>query len=270
MTGSRRRAARIVPAGLHPLSRRVRGWAWRIGDEVHAARWRRRHAASTGRASGERRDHVLVIDATSPEADRDAGSGFMLAIMRLLRDERHPVTFLPADRRMPDVAADALRAIDVVPGEDGVDVLDWLLAHGAELSHAIVARPDIAVRNVPRLRRWSRARIVYYTHDLHALRWQRHHERTGEEAALAAARRFRDVETVALRSADLVLTPSSAEIPEIARVAPDTPARVLVPIVELPRRDRSGRQPGIPPLDARSSSSARSCMRRTAMPRCSS
>jgi glycosyltransferase involved in cell wall biosynthesis len=32
-----------------------------------------------------------------------------------------------------------------------------------------------------------------------------------------------------------VITPSSAEIPEIARVAPDTPARVIVPIVELPR-----------------------------------
>ena len=227
------RSHRAGPAP--PVLRRARGWAWRIGDELHALRWRRRQRPSTApRARAERRDHVIVIDATSPDAERDAGSGFMLAIMRLLREDRHPVTFLSSDRRMPDASATALRAIGVEPGPDGVDVLDWLLAHGDELSHAIVARPDIAVRQVPRIRRWSRARVLYYTHDLHVLRWQRHHELTGEADALHAARRFRDVETVALRTADLVLTPSTAEVPDIALVAPGTPARAIVPIVELP------------------------------------
>jgi glycosyltransferase involved in cell wall biosynthesis len=236
MTGSRRRSARIVPARFHPFMRRARGWAWRIGDEVHSLRWRWRHGSSrTPSIDGERRDHVLVIDATSPDADRDAGSGYMLAIMRLLRDDRHPVTFLSADRRMPVVSADALRAIGVTPGEDGLDVLDWLLAHGDELTHAIVARPDVAVRQGPRIRRWSRARVLYYTHDLHVVRWRRHHAVSGDSAALEGVDRFRDVETVALRGADLVLTPSSAEIAEIARVAPGTPARVIVPIVEPSR-----------------------------------
>jgi glycosyltransferase involved in cell wall biosynthesis len=235
MSASRRRAARIVPPRLHPLLRRVRGWAWRIRDELHALRWHlRRRSPTAPRSDVGRRDHVLVIDATSPEAERDAGSGFMLAIMRLLREEHHPVTFLSSDRRMPEVSAAALRKIGVEPGQDGLDVLDWLLVHGDELSHAIVARPDSAVRHVPRIRRWSRARVLYYTHDLHGLRWQRHHELTGEADALHAARRFRDVETVALRSADLVLTPSSAEVPEIALVAPGVPARVIAPIVEVP------------------------------------
>jgi glycosyltransferase involved in cell wall biosynthesis len=239
MAASRRSLARLVPDGARPILRELRGLAWRGADEAHAVAWRSRHRSGAGRGTDVRRDvrgRVLVIDHTSPDPSRDAGSTYMLAIMRLLRDARYAVTFLPSSGPVPAASVAALGDAGVEVS-DASTVLDWLLERGRGVSHAIVARPDVAMRQLPRIRRWSDARVLYYTHDLHGLREQRRYEATGARDALAASRRYRAIEASVFGMADVVLTPSEAEVPVIRSMAPGADVRVVVPAVELPEED---------------------------------
>ncbi|CAN5790640.1 hypothetical protein BH23CHL8_BH23CHL8_09920 [soil metagenome] len=250
----RRVVVSALPRRLHPGLRRARTWAWITADSLRVAGWRLRRIpaspASVPHASrAPENGHVLIIDASMPDATRDAGSVFMLDIMRLLRDEGHAVTFLADDGGAPAAGVFALARLGVRTVEEGTDAGRWILAHGRDLTHVIVARPDIAQRHLHRARRWSPARILYYTHDLHSLRERRRWEVTGSPAARDTSARVGDIEAAVLRSADAVLTPSSAEVPHILRLAPGQEVHVVVPILNVPdalhreaQADLSGRR----------------------------
>jgi glycosyltransferase involved in cell wall biosynthesis len=72
------------------------------------------------------------------------------------------------------------------------------------------------------LRRTTRARLLYNTHDLHFLRELRRYQVTGNVAALQASRRLREVEREVFRTADVVLTPSADEVRVIEELCPGT------------------------------------------------
>jgi glycosyltransferase involved in cell wall biosynthesis len=188
-------------------------------------------------ALGTSHAHVLVIDATLPDATRDAGSASMIGFMRLLRDDGHDVTFLAHDERVPPGRAAMLKDLGVDVDDAGLGILRWLVAQGRGVDRIIVARPDIAQRHLHRLRRWTPGRIIYYTHDLHFLRERRRGEITGDRDAAALSRRFLEVEILVFGGVDTVLTPSSAEKPLIEALVRGRDVRVLVPFVEVPTTD---------------------------------
>jgi glycosyltransferase involved in cell wall biosynthesis len=201
-------------------------------------------AAEHDRSAARR---VLVVDHRMLTPDHDSGSVRMLAIVRLLRDLGHDVTFVSdsEDRHHGEGEA-ALTSLGVEVLYGYAELLGHLLAAGHRYGTALLSRPDVARRYLPLVRAHALwAKIVYDTVDLHWIRHQRSAELTGDPATLAAAARYRTLELLNATSSDLTLAITDEERDILARQVPDAPVDVLPNIHEcapssVPWRERRG------------------------------
>jgi len=203
----------------------------RANQEVFRTRWAdllaRDHFPNgthllRARERGRHRPVVLVIDHAVPQPDRDGGSRNLLCFLETLLASGALIKFRPDDGLLCGEYGAALQqaGVHVLCGDD---FSDWLHANGADIDLVLVCRPIVAHNNLPLLRRHTRARIVYYGHDLHGLRLRRQVAMTGKGQQEAA--RMERLEQDAWAQADLVLYPSAEEIAEVARLAPGVRAQ---------------------------------------------
>lgn len=169
----------------------------------------------TIRVSGKK--IVLIIDHHVPEPDRDAGSRTMMDIVSALLELGMLVKFCPWDGARRGAYGMALedRGVEVLAGPD---MHQWMRAHGGEIDAVLLSRPETARLALPLARRFTRARIVYYGHDLHCVRLlrQAHAGLISRRAARMMARLERRV----WAQADIVLYPSGAELRAVHTLAP--------------------------------------------------
>ncbi|MDB6163936.1 MAG: glycosyltransferase [Xanthomonadaceae bacterium] len=174
---------------------------------------------------------VLIVDHYVPQPDRDAGSRTMAAFMECLVDAGWVVKFWPDNLHFDDVYAPRLQRI-------GVEVLHgtrwraglraYLHDHGEELDVVLLSRPDIAAKHLDAVQTMaSRARTVYYGHDLHFARARREAALTADLSLTAAARAMEEVEREIWRRCDLVLYPSSEEANAARALEPATDIRAI-------------------------------------------
>lgn len=125
-----------------------------------------------------RSEGILVIDATIPEYDKHAGARNSFAYLRLLAKMGFRVCFMPNDllRREPYASELEAMGIQLLTGPRfGCGVWhDWLVKQGSQISHILIHRPNVAQRHLADLRRLSKAKLVYFAHDLRHLREARH------------------------------------------------------------------------------------------------
>ena len=193
------------------------------------------------------RPQILVVDALTPQPDRDSGSVRLVNLMRLLRDEGAHVVFLPALDRADGPYTEALQAQGIecwhAPWSGGIPA--WLRAHGPRFHAAMVSRHYVASEVFPLLRRHApQARLLFDTVDLHFLRERRAAELAGDAAALRAADATRARELALIGMADATFVVSEAEHALLAREAPDARVRVLsnLHVLPAPGPGREGRR----------------------------
>ena len=173
-------------------------------------------------ARGAGRAVVLVIDHYVPEPDRDAGSVAMLAMLDALRTAGALVKFFPWDGAQRGVYGQTLQdqGIEIIIGRD---LGAWLRSQGGEIDAVLLSRPHVAADCLDDLRRHTRARIVYFGHDLHSARLRM-------QAALGLAR-LRDVQAMEAmerrvwQGSDVVLYPSDEEVAAVHVMVPDVDVR---------------------------------------------
>jgi len=200
-----------------------------------AMRWRRElaaHHAPPGmhllRAAARALDRklVLVVDHHVPEPDRDAGSRTMFSLLTVLLAANAHVVFLPWDGQGRGSYGAALQDLGVhvltVP-----DAHSWMRVHGAEIDAVLLSRPETALLALPLVRRFTKALVAFYGHDIHALRLQRL-GRLGA-ARRAEARAMLRRERRVWSECDVVLYPSAAEARAVRRLLPGRPVAVLPP-----------------------------------------
>lgn len=173
---------------------------------------------------------VLIVDALTPQPDRDSGSLRLVNLMRLLIEEGAHVVFLPANRSADGAYTTALQQLGVecwhAPYASGIPA--WLREHGPRFDVAMVSRHYIASEFLPLLRKHApRARVLFDTVDLHYLRERRAAELSGDAAALRAATRTRELELDLIARADATLVVSDTERILLATDAPQADVRVL-------------------------------------------
>ncbi len=157
---------------------------------------------------------VLVVDHYVPQPDRDAGSRATFQVLQLLVAQGCNVKFWPDNLHFDPLYTPALQAlgVEVMHGGEYVGRFDaWLRDNGRYIDVAILNRPHVAVDYVRPLRQHSRARLVYYGHDIHHLRMQQQHALQADPALRAEMERFRAMEWAMWRDADAVLYPSDEE-----------------------------------------------------------
>lgn len=173
------------------------------GEQVFLARDRSRN-----------RPHVLVVDHFVPQPDRDAGSRATWHVIRMLVERGHQVTFWPDNLHRDPVYSPPLQqlGVEVIHGGEFRGRFDaWMAEHGRHLQAVVLNRPDVSVKYIDAVRRHSRARVVYYGHDVHHLRLLEQVRLQPDAKLEAEARRVGTLEHDLWRRSDVVLYPSTDE-----------------------------------------------------------
>lgn len=179
---------------------------------------------------------ILIIDASTPRADRDSGSLRMVNLMRLLIEEGAHVVFVPAERDEDARGRERIRALGVEtwhePFTGGLPA--WMKQHGRRFDSIVASRHHTAAAVLPLVRRYApQARFVFDTVDLHFLRESRgaalaHDAALGQAAEITQAR---ELDLMARSDATLVVSPLEKEM--LARLAPGAHVHLLSNIHEV-------------------------------------
>ncbi|WP_376692545.1 glycosyltransferase [Wenzhouxiangella sp. EGI_FJ10409] len=203
------------------------------GPEAVEAVYRARHHRCRG--------HVLVIDATTPEPDKDSGSMRMVAMLGILRDLGWRVSFMPENLAwVPRYTAELQSlGIEVLhhPCVQGIE--PWLAAHGARIDLVMVSRHYVLDPLLPAIQKHCpAASVVFDTVDLHFLREERMAEIAGDEKAARMAQKTREGELALIRQADATLVVSPVEQALLQELVSDANVRVLSNIHRVHGRRR--------------------------------
>jgi len=187
------------------------------------------------------RGRILIIDATTPEPDKDSGSVRLTNLMQCCMDLGYALTFF-ADNR--DYAGHYTRDLQ----RAGVEVLyhpwldslhDFFRDRGAEFDYVFISRHYVAINYVSLLKRYCpNARFIFDTVDLHYLREQRLAELEQSLPLKRTAQQTRRAELSVINAADATLVVSTVEKDVLAQDAPGEKVHVLSNIHEVPGRDK--------------------------------
>ena len=160
------------------------------------------------------RFRALVIDFSTPQPDRDAGSYAALQEIRLLQSLGCKVTFVPDNLAYLATPTEDLQRIGVecVYAPFILSIRDLLETRGSEFDLVYVSRYSIAERHIEAIRRFApQAKVLFNNADLHFLRELRSAIASKHQEGVSRALKTRDDELALMRKVDLVLSYNEAE-----------------------------------------------------------
>lgn len=175
-----------------------------VGKDVLKARDRARN-----------RSVVLVIDQYVPRPDQDAGSRSVFQWMKILCEEGMDVKFWPANLWWDPEYTPLLQQIGIEVFYDAAhknDFEEWLKESGKLLDYVLLNRPYVSVDYLEPLRRYSRAKLLYYGHDIHHLRIREERRVKGARPSLIRSERaLKEIEERVWNAVDVIYYPSVSE-----------------------------------------------------------
>ncbi|MEI6682311.1 MAG: glycoside hydrolase family 99-like domain-containing protein [Bacteroidota bacterium] len=167
------------------------------------------------RERGQGKPYMLMIEYNVPFFDKDAGSKSMCGFIDLFVQKgivlKYLSDFFYPEKRYREALEQ--KSVEVLHGkyyEEHYE--DWIRSNQACLSYAFLSRPNIAIKYIDLIRKLTKARILYYGHDLHYLRKLRQYEIEKTEDLLQSAREFKKTESRIFETADVIYYLSSVEI----------------------------------------------------------
>jgi len=193
------------------------------------------------------RKTILVVDRYLPQPDVDAGSRSIVCIMRELQAMGLAVKFCPTSLWRDPTYTRQLQqeGIEVFYGED-FDFAGWVRQFADILDYVLVNRPEAAQECLKPVRANSRAKFLFYGHDLHYLRLQSQYQISRDESLLRDSVRFKALEESIWRASDVIYYPSASETAAVQALLPQARAHTLPlfvfderePVVGLGTRQR--------------------------------
>lgn len=168
---------------------------------------------------------VLVVDATTPTPNQDAGSVTVVLTMRLFQQLDYKVYFVPQDNFLyqREPTEDLQRTgIECAYEPFETDFESYIRRYGHLFDVIVVVRVPVLEKVIDDLHKYApQAPILFHNMDLHYLRMERQAALEGdpEEAAAAAALKKRELDLI--NRADCTITPSTFERDILATAAPD-------------------------------------------------
>jgi len=174
--------------------------------------------AASGRWTAKR---LLVVDATTPTPDQDAGSIDVVSYFTIFRALGYGITFIPEDNFLRyDKYTEALQRMGVeclyAPYDRSVRA--HIREHGGRYDLVMLYRANHAAKHIDDIRsHCPQATVVFNTVDLHYLREERQAavERSSELARKAVATKA--TELAVMRKADCTIVLNTAEKEILAR-----------------------------------------------------
>lgn len=179
-------------------------------ENVFVARDRNRH-----------KPVLLMVDHYVPQYDKDAGSRTVFQYLKLFVEKGYNVKFIGDNfyRHEPYTTTLQQMGIEVLYGPYyAQNWKEWIRENGAYIQYVFLNRPHIAVKYIDFIRDHTKAKIIYYGHDLHFLREMRKYELTHDKQALADSNDWKEKELCLMRKADVAYYPSNVETAEIKKI----------------------------------------------------
>lgn len=203
--------------------------------ERHADRLRQQPTALpmptrwSGHIAGPKKRCILMIDDCAPDPTTHAGALTTYSYIQLFANLGWRVVFGSAyTGRHEGDSVKQLEKLGVAFIRQPKSLRQWIYENGEDIDQVLIARPEIADEFLGDLRAATKAKICYYTHDLHYLRMQRESELANDASARKQAKKMYHLEARVFDASDVVLTPSSEEA-DIIRSMTGTQTRVMPP-----------------------------------------
>lgn len=176
------------------------------------------------------RPRILVLDHYVPQPDRDAGSRTMEHYLKLFRESGFHVSFWPQNRYYDRTYAQALQrlGIEVLYDLNYKDTFDeWLAVHGRYLDYVFVSRASVAIDYIGRLRAQTKAKVLFYGHDIHFRRLAAEFTVTGNPSSDAERAANEKMEREVWSQCDVIYYLSEEERNFVSSEFPSKAVRVM-------------------------------------------
>jgi len=167
---------------------------------------------------------LLVVDHYVPHYDKDAGGRSVYQYLKLYRSMGLHVIFIGDNyyRHEPYTTELQQLGIEVLYGNWYVNSIeDWIKRNGCYIDYVYLNRPHIAIKYIDWVKQYTKARIIYFGHDLHYVREQRNYEIEKNPELLKSAERWRKLEYELFEKADLIHVVGTYEQEIIRRQFPE-------------------------------------------------
>jgi len=159
--------------------------------------------------------HILYIDATTPEPDKDAGSVNAVYSMRLLIEAGYRVHFIPGSNFAywgEYTKALQKMGVECVYHPFYSNLRSYLDERGDMFEHIIVSRAECADLMLPTIKKMcTNAKITYNTVDLHFMRMEREAKILKDNSIKIAAKEMREKELGFIEECDATIVLSEVE-----------------------------------------------------------
>ena len=175
---------------------------------------------------------ILIVDHYVPQPDRDAGSRSIYCFLQVFIKMGLNVKFWPDNNWKDTEYVDQLQrtGIEVYYGFEYAHHFDkWMSENGDYIDFVLLNRPHISYKYIAPTRKYSKAKILYYGHDLHYKRIEDQAKVTQNSKVLNESIKMRDLEYEIWQQVDTVLYPSQDEINSVSSFNANLNAKVLQP-----------------------------------------
>lgn len=174
--------------------------------------------------------HILIIDHYVPHFDQDAGSRTVFAYLKLFISENYSVKFIGDNffPHQPYTDQLELMGIEVLYGNWYLNNWEkWIKEYGKYFDYIFMNRPHISEKYIDIVKKETKAKIIYYGHDLHSLRDTREYLLTNNKDTLKNAKDWREREFNLMKKADISFYPSDVEVKEILSIEKNINVRTI-------------------------------------------
>lgn len=173
---------------------------------------------------------LLMIDHYVPQFDKDAGSRTVFQYLKMFVEQGFNVKFIGDNFYQHEPYTTVLQqmGIEVLYGPDyAAHWKDWIRENRECIDYVFLNRPHIAPKYLEFIRQNTKAKIMYYGHDLAFLREMREFEITGDASFRDSSLEWQPKELALMRSADMAYYPSYVEVDEIQAIDPDIRVKAI-------------------------------------------
>jgi GT2 family glycosyltransferase/ubiquinone/menaquinone biosynthesis C-methylase UbiE/glycosyltransferase involved in cell wall biosynthesis/peptidoglycan hydrolase CwlO-like protein len=170
------------------------------------------------------RKTILLIDHYVPQFDRDAGSRTIWSFIEAFHRMGLNVKFLGDNFYPHQPYTDMLQqaGVEVLTGSWFADHWpEWLEENGRFLDYVFLNRPHIAPKYLGPIKAHTKARILYYVHDLHYLRESKLADLTDDNSLKERVARSKRDEQQLMNRMDVIFSCSDREARIIRELCPD-------------------------------------------------
>lgn len=182
------------------------------------------------------RSHILVVEACMITPDQDAGSVRMQAMLEIMVELGHKVSFIAdnLEYRQPYICELQQIGVQVWHHPYVDSVAQFLDTHGKLFDTIFFCRHYIAAPYMDKIRIWApQAHIIFDTVDLHYLREQRKAQLEKSPTQMLAAEKIKRQELEVIQKSDTTLVVSTVEKDLLAHDAPGAKVALLSTIHPL-------------------------------------